>query len=98
MSASSTSVGLGERLAVGDLEDGQVGVAEHGRPAERGDQVERLGRLAAALDEVAAEEDLVDGLRAQVGQDGLEGGQGAVGVGDDGQAEADSVTPDLRTG
>ena len=75
---------LGDRLrrVVGNLEQERVRVAEHRLAAERGEPVERLRRLGAALHDVAEADDLVDSEPLDVLERGAEGDVVAVLVGE----------------
>ena len=61
-------------------------VAPYGDPAAIEDRLQHLARKGAAVDQVAGDDDPVDGLVRHVGDDGFQRGQVAVNVRQDGQA------------
>src|SRR5581483_5831667 len=68
---------------LGQLEQERVGVTEDDGPAERGEPVEHLARLVAALDGVAEADGALDALRVELGDDRREGVVRAVDVRDE---------------
>ncbi len=91
---------LGDRLGrVGrHLEQERVGVAEDHRPAEPGEPVEHLGRLRAALRDVAETDDLTDAEPLELSDDHRKRGVVAVNVRDerDGHPLYDMQTMSVR--
>ena len=88
-SSCASVIASGE--SVRHLEQEVVGVAEDHRPAERGEPVEHLARLVAALHGVAEADDLLDPEALELGDDRSERRVVAVDVRDERERHGSTI-------